>query len=238
MVRLAIVDGLTYTDMGQVRGRWLIPTYADNFRWTGNRADAEDLAAWIFHKIGGELRGAKPVRVVDERVAELTSEAIARHWSERYGVVNINRISSRRSDSQPALESLLSDLTAEMHLTLILRFVRRRSIAAIASQLRVSTQQADRRVFVALTQVAERIGLSAPPEIPLDLVSVSDFVSDLVARRRPVRFEARSDTWAALIAACHIQAAIAGNALPIQRFVRSFESPTRRLVTELRIWSA
>lgn len=132
----------------------------------------------------------------------------------------------------------MADLTAEMHLALVLRFVRRRTSAAIATQLRVSVQEANRRIFVALGQVAERIALPGLSGIPKDLDDISGFVADLVARRRPARFDIRSGTLPLIVAACHIQAAIAGNDLPTQRFVRSLESSTRRFVTELRIWSA
>ena len=237
MVRLAIVRGLTYTEVVQVRSRWLIPTYATVFRWTGNRADAEDLTGWIFHNIGRGFHTPQLVQVVEERLAELASEAIARHWSERYGVVGLNLAASTLPDSRLTVESLFADLTAEMHLTLVLRFVRRRTSAAIANQLRVSVQEANRRVFVALRQVAERIALPGLSVIPQELDDVSGFVADLVARRRPARFELRSGTWPLLVAACHIQAAIAGNDLPTQRFVRSLE-PASRFVTEPRIWSA
>lgn len=238
MVRLAIVRGPTYTDMAQVRSRWLIPTYATVFRWTGNRVDAEDLAGWIFHNIGGGFHPPQLVQVVEERLAELTSEAIARHWSDRYGVAGLNLTTSTLTDSRTTVESLLADLTAEMHLTLVLRFVRRRTSAAIADQLRVSVQEANRRIFVALRQVAERIALLGLSGIPQDLDDASGFVADLVARRRPARFEVRSGTWPLMVAACHIQAAIAGNDLPTQRFVRSLVSSTRTFVSERRIWSA
>ena len=237
MVRLAIVRGLTYTDTAQVRSRWLIPTYTSAYRWTGNRTDAEDLTAWIFHNISGDFRTSELVQVVEERLDELTSEAISRHWFDRYGVATLNLTASTLTDSRPTLESLMTDLTAEMHLTLVLRFVRRRPPAAIAKQLRVSGQEAHRRVFVALAQVAERIGFQARSSIPRNLDEVSGFVSDLVARKRPARFDAGSGIWPVMAAACHVHAAIAGNDLPTQRFVRSLES-SRRLVTELRIWSA
>lgn len=238
MVRLAIVRGLTYTEVAQVRSRWLIPTYSTAFRWTGNRADAEDLTAWIFHHIAAEFRAPELVHFVEERLKELTAEAIVRHWSERYGVGGVNLTKSAPSDSSPTLESLFTDLTAETHLTLVLRFVRRRPVATIANQLGLSVQEADRRVFVALRQVAERIGYKMSSTDERNLGDVSDFITDLVARRRPVRFEAGSGTWPAMIAACYIEAAIAGNDLPSQLFVRSLESSTRRFVTELRIWSA
>lgn len=238
MVRLAIVRGLSYTDIGQVQRRWLIPTYATVFRWTGNRTDAEDLTSWIFHNIAGNFRAPEMVQVIEERLAELTAEAIARHWSERYSVAGVNANSATLSDSRSTLESLLTNLTAEMHLTLVLRFLRRRSTASIASQLGLSVREADGRVFEALIDVAERIGFQTRAAIPTNLGDVSAFVTDLVARRRATRFDVSPGTWPALVAACHVQAAVAGNDLPTQRFVRSLEPSTRRLVTELRIWSA
>ena len=237
MVRLAIVQGLRYTHMAQVHRRWLLPTYATAYRWTGNRADAEDLTEWIFHNLGRDFGTAQPVEVIQNSLTELTSEAIVRHWSARYGVIGLNVTASAPTDSHPRLESLLADLTAEMHLALIRRFVRRLPIATIANRLRVSVQEADRRVYVALTQVAAQVGLAAPSNIPQRLDDLSDFITDLVARRSPLRFEARSGVWRAMVAACHIQSAIAGNALPTQRFVRSLES-TGRFVTAPRIWSA
>lgn len=236
MVRLAIVRGLTYTDMAQIRNRWLIPTYATTFRWTGNSSDAEDLTAWIFHNLG--IRSTELVQVVQERLAELTAEAIVRHWWERYGVSGVNLTASSLAESRPTLEDLMKDLTADMHLTLIRRFVRRRPIATIARQLGISVREADRQIFVALARVAQGIGLPATSSQRQDLDSVSTFVTDLLARRCPRRFEARPGTWPALVAACHLQAAIAGNDLPTQRFVRSLEPSTGRLVTELRIWTA
>jgi len=68
-------------------------------------------------------------------------------------------------------------------------------------------------------------------------------VGDLVARRRPLRFEAAPGAWAALLAATHVQAAIAGNDLPRVRFVRSLEglADANRFnphVTPSRIWIA
>jgi exonuclease V gamma subunit len=76
---------------------------------------------------------------------------------------------------------------------------------------------------------------------------VAAFVADLIAWRRPLRFEATPSAWAALLAATHLQAAVAGNDLPTARFVRSLEESfeasrrmarSRSLVTNLRIWSA
>lgn len=237
MVRLAIVQGLSYTDMAQVHRRWLLPTYATAYRWTGNRADAEDLTEWIFHNLERDFGTAQSVEVIQRSLTELTSEAVVRHWSARYGVIGLNVIAWEPTDSRPRLESLLADLTAEMHLALIRRFVRRLPIATIANRLRAPVQEADRHVFVALTRVAERIGFGPLHEIPQRLDDVSAFVTDLVARRSPGRFEACSGIWRAMVAACHIQAAIAGNDLPSRRFVRYLESASR-FVTEPRIWSA
>lgn len=237
MVRLAIVRGLIYTDTAQVRGSWLVPTYATTYRWTGNRADAEDLTEWVFHNLGRDFGTSELVQVVEERLAQLTFEAIVRHWWERYGVTGLNPGAFPQIDSRLQLEYLLTDLTAELHLMLIRRFVRRRPIARIADQLRVSIQEADRLVFVALAEVAGRIGFTAPSSTPRSLDEFSAFITDIVARRPLVRFEARSGLWPVLVAACHLQAAIAGNDLPTQRFVRSLDVKTR-LVTEQRIWSA
>ena len=238
MVRLEVVCGLTYSDMGQVRRRWLIPTYAIAYRLTGNRADAEDLTAWIFHNLGRAFSGPETCHIVEEQLAELTSEAIHRHWSDRYSVAGVTYAGSALSDSRPTLEHLSAGLTAEMHLILVSRFARRQSLGTIANRLGVSIREADRRIFGALTQVAERIALPRMFKIPQELDRVSDFVNDLVARRRPVRFEARQGTWPIMVAACHVQAAIAGNDLPTRQFVRSMEAPPRRFVTELRISSA
>ena len=238
MNRLAIVRGLTYTDIAQVRRRWLIPSYAFAYRWTGNRADAEDLTAWIFHNLDMSFSGPELLHVVEEQLAELTSEAIHRHWSDRYGVAGVSQSGSALTDPRPTLEHLTAGLTAEMNLVLVRRFVRRQPVATIANRLGVSVRQADRRIFDALTQVAERILFSGLSRIPPEHDQVSAFVSDLVAMKRPVRFEARPATWPMMVAACHVQAAIAGNELPTQRFVQSMETSPRRFVTELRISSA
>ena len=238
MVRLAVVRGLSYTDMGQVQNRWLIPAYATAFRWTGNQADAEDLTAWVFHNLGLEFRAPELVQVVEERVAELLSEAIARHWSVRYGVAGVIPTASAPNESHPTLEKLLAELSGEAHRLIVLRFVRGRPVAAIARQLRLSVREADDLTFVGLAQVAERIGLRGQARNPQQVHEVSTFITGLVTRRNAARFEARWGTWQVLVAACHIHAAIAGNDLPSRRFVGSPETAPRRLVTELRIWSA
>ena len=238
MVRLAIVRGLSYGDMGQVRSRWLIPIYATAYRWTGNEADAEDLTAWIFHNLGLEFRGPELVQVVEERVAELMSEAIVRHWSVRYGVAGAIPNATAHTDPRPTLESLLAELTAEAHRILVLQFVRGRPVEALARHLRIRVSEAEKRTFVALAQVADRIGLGAPVRSRQQIDEVSAFVTALVTKRQPVRFDAHPGTWQVLVAACHIHAAIAGNDLPSRRFVRSLEPSPTRFVTEMRIWRA
>ncbi|HEV2216136.1 MAG TPA: hypothetical protein VGV88_01065 [Candidatus Dormibacteraeota bacterium] len=238
MSRLAIVHGLTYTDIAQVRRRWLIPSYAISYRWTGNRADAEDLTAWIFHNLGGGFSGPEPLHVVEAQLGQLTSEAIHRHWSDRYGIAGVSHTGTALADPRPTLEDLTAGLTAEMHLMLVRRFVRRQPVATIANRFGVSVPEADRRIFDALARVAERIVLPRLSTIAPELGQVSAFVNDLVAASRPVRFEARTGVWPMMVAACHVQAAIAGNDLPTQRFVQSLETSPRRFVTALRISSA
>lgn len=238
MVRLAIVRGLSYTDIGQVQSRWLIPTYATAFRWTGNQADAEDLTAWIFHNLAREFRAPELVQVVEERIAELLSDAIVRHWSLRYGVVGAIPTANAAINSRLTLEALLAELTAETHRIVVLRFVRGWPVAAVARQLRLPVSAANERTFAALTHVAERIGLRAPARNPQQIDEVSAFVTAMLTRRHPVRFEARPGVWQVLVAACHVHAAIAGNDLPSRRFVHSLEPSSRRVVTEVRIWTA
>jgi hypothetical protein len=77
----------------------------------------------------------------------------------------------------------------------------------------------------------------------LEADQVSTYIDDLIARRRPLRFEVRRAAWPPMLGAGHVQAAIAGNDLPAQGFVRSLERRlsagwTRRPVTDIRIWSA
>jgi hypothetical protein len=57
---------------------------------------------------------------------------------------------------------------------------------------------------------------------------VSSFVNDIVARRRPTRFDLAPEAWPSLVAACHIQAAIPGNTLPSRAFVRELEDRATR----------
>jgi hypothetical protein len=243
MTHLAVVRGLTYSNFSQVFNRWLIPSYRTAFRWTGNRVDAEDVITWTFRVVASNLRLPDLVQGVDDQVVDAAVEAVARHWNDSYGIAHISHVDMYISEGCPALESLFDGLTAEMRLLLGLRFVRRRSPPAIAAQLRISPEAARRNIIDALALVAHHIGLPAASGGPLEADQVSTYIDDLIARRRPLRFEVRRAAWPPMLGAGHVQAAIAGNDLPAQGFVRSLERRlsagwTRRPVTDIRIWSA
>jgi len=243
MTYLAVVRGLTYTNSSQVFKRWLMPTYRTSFRWTGNRADSEDATAWALLNTANDLRLPELVQVVDDRVLDLALEAVTRHWFERYGIPRVRCAAVCGSAVTAPLDSLFDSLTAEMRLLLVLRFLRRRSPEAIAAQLRIRPEEARRRLLAALTRVAERIGFPPGSSESRQLAEVSAYVEDIVARRRPVRFEVVPEAWPLMIAAAHMQAAIAGNDLPAKGFIRSLERQLaecseKRLVTRQRIWSA
>jgi hypothetical protein len=243
MAHLAVVRGLTYTNCSQVFKRWLMPTYRTSFRWTGNRTDSEDATAWALLKTANHLRLPELVQVVDDHVLDLALEAVTQHWVERYGIPRVSCAAVCESEVTAPLDSLFDGLTAEMRLLLVLRFLRRRSPEAIAAQLRIRPEEARRRIITALTHVAQRIGFPPGSSESSQVAQVSAYVEDIVARRRPVRFEVAPETWPVIIAAGHIQAGIAGNDLPAKEFIRSLERriaecSERRLVTRPRIWSA
>jgi hypothetical protein len=243
MAHLAVVRGLTYTNCSQVFKRWLMPTFRTSFRWTGNRADSEDATTSVFLNVGDHLRLPELVQVVDDHVLDLTLEAVTRHWFDRYGIAGVGPADVSGPEAAIPIDSLFEDLTAEMRLLLVLRFLRRRSPEAIAAQLRVRPEAARRRILAALAGVAQRIGLPPPSSESPQVSAVSAYVDDIVARRRPARFEVNPEAWPAMIAAGHIQAAIAGNDLPGKGFIRSLESRLeersgRGVVTRPRIWSA
>jgi len=246
---LSVVAGLIYRERSQVFNRWLLPAYQTSVRWTGNRLDAEDTTTWVLVREIGRLDLPELVQVVDERLAETTLEAVGRHWSELYGISTLRCASIQATEGasvgQPALsfDALTERLTADQHLVIVLRFLRRRTLTSIATQLRVPAAASANMLFRALSGVAARLGLDPDPTDPTQVDQVAAFVGDLVARRRPLRFEAAPGAWAALLAATHVQAAIAGNDLPRVRFVRSLEglADTNRfnpLVTPSRIWIA
>jgi hypothetical protein len=250
---LTVIGGLTYVTQAQVFSRWFLPTYQTSFRWTGSRADAEDATTWVFMNALGHVRLPELVSVVDECIAEATLEAASRHWYDRYGVSRPRCCEIYASEAalpdRPAftLETLVNSLSAEMRLVIVLRFLRKRPLSAIAAQLGIiPAANAPVRMFAALSGVAERIGLDTRHHEQVQVDQVAAFVNDLVGKRRPMRFEALPAAWAALVAATHLQAAVAGNDIPAARFVRSLEEDfeasrtarSRRHVTHLRIWSA
>jgi hypothetical protein len=243
MPHLAVVRGLTYTNWSQVFERSLLPAYRTSFRWTGNRVDSEDATAWVLLNTADHLYLPELVQVVDDRVDELAVEAVTRHWVERYGFLRERCAEMFTSGPTVPLDALFHGLTAEMRLLLVLRFLRRRSPEAIAAQFRIRPDEARRRILAALARVGQRIGFPPGSNQCPQVAHVSAYVDDIVARRRPIRFEVGPEAWPMMVAAGHIQAAIAGNDLPVKGFIRSLERRLehrsgRRLVTRPRIWSA
>lgn len=223
MAHLAVVRGLIYTSFGQVYNRWIVATYVTAFRWTGNRVDAEDATSWVFNRVARSLKLPELVQVVDDLVLDASIDAIAHHWNARYGVDRLRGLSIDAPDPPTSLGSLVDGLTAEMRLVLVLRFLRRRSLAEIATQLGVSHRAARSQLVRALTGVASNMGLRPLGPGDTQPAEVSSFVNDIVARRRPTRFDLAPEAWPSLVAACHIQAAIPGNTLPSRAFVRELE---------------
>lgn len=237
---LAVIRGLTYFDLPQVFNRWLIPTYQMAFRWTGNRVDTEDATAWAFVEVASHIRLPELVQVVDDHVVDAAVEAIHAHWTHRYGVDIARRSEIQASGSgltqrPTSLDALFADLSPEMRLVLVLRFLRQRRLPAIAAQLGIRLDVARVLMIAALVGVAQKIGIQGGSGPLAQVDHVCAYVDDIIGKRKPIRFEMRSEALAAVIGANHVQAAIAGNSLPEPRFVRSLE---RRLVTSLRIWSA
>ena len=246
---LTVVAGLTYREPSQVLNRWLVPSYQMSIRWTGNRLDAEDATAWVMMNAMTRLDLPDLVQLVDERLAETTLDAIGRYWSERYGISQLrcSAIQSVEAASigQPALgfDALTDGLTADQRLVIVLRFLRGRALPSISAQLKLSADAGAQILFRALSRVAGRLGFDADAAEPTQVNLIAAYVGDLVARRRPLRFEAAPNAWPALVAATHIQAAIAGNDLPRLRVVRSLEGRASSEgftphVTTSRIWSA
>jgi len=250
---LTVIRGLTYVAESQVFNRWFLPVYQTSFRWTGNRSDAEDATTWVFMNAVGQAHLPELVTVVDEMAADATLEAASRHWCDRYGVVRLRCAeiyafeAGLAGRSPLTLEALVEGLSAEMRLVIVLRFLRMRTMSAIASQLGVPTKNAGELLYTALSKVAEGMGFdNAGGGERAQAGHVMAFVDDLIGRRRPTRFEAAPPAWAALLAATHLHAAVAGNDLPAARFVRSLQESfdahrttrSRRHVTNLRIWSA
>jgi len=246
---LTVVAGLTYRERSQVLNRWLVPAYQTSIRWTGNRLDAEDATTWVLINEISRLDLPDLVQLVDERLAETTLDAIGRHWSERYGISQLRCSAIQSVEAalvgQPTLgiDALTDRLTADERLLIVLRFLRGHALPSISAQLKLSARASANMLFRALLGVAARLGLDADAADTTQVDLIAAYVGDLVARRRPLRFEATPNAWPALVAATHIQAAIAGNDLPRLRFVRSLEGlgSSERFaphVTASCIWSA
>jgi DNA-directed RNA polymerase specialized sigma24 family protein len=251
---LSVIRGLTYIAPPQVFKRWFLPVYQTAFRWTGNPSDTEDATSWAFMNAIGQVHLPELVTVVDEIAADAALEAASRHWCDRYGVVRprcseIYAFEAGLSGrSAPTLEALVAGLSAELRLVIVLRFLRKRTMPAIAAQLGVPPRNADVLLHTALSKVADGMGLDGADHVGQPQAGqIAAFVDDLIGGRRPLRFEAARSAWVALLAATHLQAAVAGNDLPSARFVRSLErsfEASRRIaragsrVTSLRIWSA
>jgi hypothetical protein len=223
MAHLAIVRGLTYTGFGQVYSRSIVATYGTAFRWTGNRVDGEDVTSWTFNRVARNIKLPELVQVVDDLVLDATADAIARHWSARYGVDRLRGLPIDAPQAPASFGTLVEGLAAEMRLVLVLRFLRRRSFAEIGAQLGVNRRAARSLLVNALTGVASNIGLRRVEPGHSQPGEVSSFVDEIVARRRPTRFDLAPEAWPSMIAACHIQAAIPGNNLPSWAFVRDLE---------------
>lgn len=240
---LAAVRGLIYIDPSQVFNRWLIPTYQTAFRWTGNRVDSEDATAWTLDEVASDLRLPELVHVVDDQVADTALEAITRHWTQRYRVApdrrcEIYSAEAAMADRHRTLDALFEGLSAEMRLVLVLRFLRKRNLHAIATQLRVRRDLARGRMIAALTRVAEQLGFQAESHESDQADHVSAYVDDIVRRRAPVRFDVLPEAWPPVLGANQIQAAIAGNSLPEHRFVRSLQERLFSRATSPCRWSA
>jgi hypothetical protein len=244
---LAVIRGLNYTDSAQILNRWLIPTYRTAFRWMGTRLDTEDATADVFTSLVIPLPLPAEVPFVDEQVQEAALRAVTRYWSEGYQVARVqwSEIHAAEAALRPVstLSALFEGLSPEMRLVLVLRFLRKRSLAAIATQLGVRQAAARSTMIAALTGIAERIGLACIPAGIAQQECVTAFVDDLIAGAPPERFVVEPPAWPALVGATHVQAAIAGNDLPERRFVTMIErrlrtAEERKGVTRLRSWSA
>jgi len=243
---LAVIRGLTYTDSAQIFNRWLIPTYRTAFRWMGTRLDTEDATAAVFSSLVVPLPLPAEVRLVDEQVNEAALRAVTRYWSDGYYVARVqcSEIQAAEAALRPAstLSALFEGLSAEMRLVLVLRFLRKRSLAAIAAQLGMRQAVARSTMITALTLIGERIGLAHMPPGIAQQECVTAFVDDLIAGAQPQRFVVEPPAWPAMVGATHVQAAIAGNDLPERRFVMMIErrlrtAEERGCVTRLRNWS-
>ena len=224
---LAVVRGLMYSDSAQILNRWLMPAYGMAFRWTGSRVDSEEATRWVFVDVVRKIQLPDLVQVVDEEIADALLHSLERHWRGRYGLPAVARSELYVCETAPnrptSLADLFDRLSSEMRLLLVLRFVRKRPLPAIGAQLGLRPASSRLLLVSALGQVAQRVGLHPALDGTVEVARVSGYVDDIVARRPPARFQTVPATWRAIVGATHVQAAIAGNALPEFRFVRALE---------------
>src|SRR5579864_4987713 len=157
---LAVVAGLRYGEPAQIFNRWLMSTYQTSFRWTGDWMDAEDATTWVFMHSLSSVRLPELVRVVDDHVADAALDAVSRHWSQRYGVAPercaaIYACSATASGSALTLDELFQGLSGEERLVIVLRFIRRRPLSAIAEQAGIAQRAAGAHLYAALSRIAQ-----------------------------------------------------------------------------------
>jgi DNA-directed RNA polymerase specialized sigma24 family protein len=224
-----VLAGHTYRDASQVFCRCLMPVYQTSYRWTGNRMDAEDVTTSVFLNEFRRLDLPRTVMAVDDQLIQATVEAIGTHWTERYGISPLRWSAFHAGEvaapwrSTLSLKGLLDPLPGELRLVTVLRFLRRRTVTQIAAQLDLSPSVAATLIFTALAEIGAEMGFGPALDDASQASEVAAFVDHLVTKRRPLRFEATSATFQALLAATCVHAAIAGNDLPRARFVRSLE---------------
>jgi len=227
--QLEVLSGHTYREPSDVFNRCLMPVYQTAYRWTGNRPDAEDATSWVVNHALRDLQLPRAVAAVDQALIEATADAIGRHWSERYGISPLRWSAFHSGEvaapwrSTLSLRAMLDALPQDMRLVIVLRFLRRRTLGQVATQLGLPSQAAAILLFRALTVIAIELGFELAGEDTVQAPLLANFVDHLVARRQPGRFEATPATFNALLAATHVHACIAGNDLPQARFVRSLE---------------
>jgi hypothetical protein len=226
--KLSVVGGRIYTDWHQVTRRWLMPMYQLAFRWTGNADDSEDVSLRALREglWASPLPAALPS--VDGVMSRVAVRALGRHWLERYGIREAGRdIAVRARDAPdratPGLGELSQDLCELPRLVLVLRFVRRRSVASIAAQVGESPESTRDALFEGLGTVACTLGLADESPSEKQRCAVEHFVDALVAGMPPRRNQVVAPAWPAVAAAAHIQAAITGNNLARPEFIRLAE---------------
>lgn len=227
--RLEVLSGHTYREASDIFNRCLMPVYQTAYRWTGNRADAEDTTSWVIRHALRDLELPRAVAAVDQALIEATTDAIGRHWSERYGISPLRWSAFHAAEvaapwrSTLSLRALLDALPGDMRLVIVLRFLRRRSMGQVATQLCMTSHAGAILLFRALTLIALELGFEVSGEDAAQAPLLANFVDHLVTRRQPPRFEATPATFNAMLAATHVHACIAGNDLPQSRFVRSLQ---------------